>query len=116
MASTRKEQREDERLRILRLIFESPDLSTRQIADAVGISHWSAYYAVSALMEKGLVKIGNFFRSLRRGQYAYIMTTLGLRKKVKLTRGFIARKCVEYGALRYEFEALERELAGVTDV
>ena len=116
MASTRKEQREDARLRIMRLIAESPDLSTRQIADAVGISHGSAYYVVSALIEKGFVKIESFTRSSRKGQYAYLMTTRGLREKAKLTRDFIVRKRVEYEALRSEIEALEREIEEVKNV
>ena len=110
MASTRREQREDARLRIMRLLVESPNLSTRQIADAVGISHGSAYYVVSALIDKGFVKIGNFTRSNRKGQYAYLLTRRGLREKAILTQSFIVRKRVEYEALRSEIEELEREV------
>ena len=109
MASTRKEQREDARLRILRLIGKKPDLSTRQIADAVGISHGSAYYIVSALIDKGFIKIANFTRSSRKGQYAYLLTPRGLGEKAMLTQAFIARKRVEYEELRSELESLERE-------
>ena len=110
MASRRDEQREDTRLRVLRLLAKDPERSTRQIAEAVGISNGAAYYVVSALIEKGFVKLGNFSRNPRKGQYAYLLTSRGLREKAKLTQGFIARKRAEYKDLRAEIEALEREL------
>ena len=110
MASRRDEQREDTRLRVMRLLAEDPELSTRQIAEAVGISNGAAYYVVSALIEKGFVKLGNFSRNPKKGQYAYLLTPRGLREKTTLTQGFITRKRAEYEDLRAEIEALEREL------
>jgi EPS-associated MarR family transcriptional regulator len=94
----------------MRLLAEDPDLSTRQIADAAGTSHGSAYYILSALIKKGFVKLGNFSRNPKKGQYAYLLTPRGLREKTALTQDFIARKRTEYEALRAEIEALEREL------
>ena len=110
MASRRDEQREDTRLRVMRLLAEDPELSTRQIAEVVGISNGAAYYVVSALIENGFVKLGNFSRNPKKGQYAYLLTPRGLREKANLTQGFIARKRAEYDDLRAEIEALEREL------
>ena len=110
MASRRDEQREDTRLRVMRLLAEDPERSTRQIAEAVGISNGAAYYILTALIEKGFVKLGNFSRNPKKGQYAYLLTSRGLREKTKLTQGFIARKRAEYDDLRTEIEALEREL------
>ena len=110
MASRRDEQREDTRLRVMRLLAEDPERSTRQIAEAVGISNGAAYYVVSALIEKGFVKLGNFSRNPKKGQYAYLLTPRGMREKTNLTQDFIARKRAEYEDLRAEIEALEREL------
>ena len=110
MASKREAQREDTRLRVMRLLAADPELSTRQIADAVGISHGSAYYIVAALIKKGFVKLGNFTRNPRKGKYAYLLTPRGLREKTALTQGFILRKRTEYEDLRAEIEALELEL------
>ena len=110
MASRRDEQREDTRLRVMRLLAEDPERSTRQIAEAVGISNGAAYYILAALVEKGFVKLGNFSRNPKKGQYAYLLTSRGLREKTALTQGFIARKRAEYQDLRAEIEALEREL------
>ena len=114
MASRREEQQEDVRMRVMRLIAVNPELSTRQVADEVGISNGSAYYVLTALVEKGFVKLGNFKNNPRKGQYAYLLTPKGLREKSLLTHRFIERKRQEYADLRAEIELLERE-AGMID-
>lgn len=109
MASRREEKRSDTRLQVMRLLSQNPEMSTRQIADAVGISNGSAYYVLSALVDKGFVKLDNFKKNPRKRQYAYLLTPKGVLEKSKLTRGFIERKHQEYAALRAEIEALEKE-------
>ena len=112
MASRRSEQQSEIRLKVMRLISEIPEMSSRQVADAVGISNGSAYYVLTALVEKGLVKLGNFKKSSQRGRYAYLLTSKGIREKSILTHNFIERKRREYENLRKEIEALEEE-AGI---
>ena len=60
MASRREEQQTEIRLKVVRLISQNPEMSTRQVADEIGISNGSAYYVLTALVEKGFVKLGNF--------------------------------------------------------
>ena len=115
MASRREEQQEDVRLRVMRLIAGNPEMSTRQVADEVGISNGSAYYVLTALVEKGFVKLGNFKNNPRKGQYAYLLTPKGLREKSLLTHRFIERKRQEFVDLRAEIKLLERE-AGLLDI
>ena len=115
MASRREDQQEDVRLRVMRLIAGNPELSTRQVADKVGISNGSAYYVLTALVEKGFVKLGNFKNNPRKGQYAYLLTPKGIREKSLLTHRFIERKRQEFVDLRAEIKLLERE-AGLLDV
>ena len=112
MASRRSEQQSEIRLKVMRLISEIPEMSSRQVADAVGISNGSAYYVLTALVEKGLVKLGNFKKSSQKGRYAYLLTSKGIREKTILTHNFIERKRREYENLRKEIEALEEE-AGI---
>ena len=81
MASRREEQQAEIRLRVMRLISQKPDMSTRQVADEVGISNGSAYYVLTALVEKGFVKLGNFTKNPRKSQYAYLLTPKGIREK-----------------------------------
>ena len=84
-------------------------MSTRQIADEVGISNGSAYYVLTALVEKGFVKLGNFKKNPRKGQYAYILTPKGIREKSLLTHSFIGRKRKEFELLKAEIKTLEEE-------
>ncbi len=109
MASRREEQQEDVRLRVMRLISEHPDMSTRQIADAVGVSNGSAYYVLTALVDKGFVKLDNFRKNNRKTQYAYLLTPKGIREKSLLTHRFIERKREEFERLREEISELEEE-------
>ena len=111
MASRREKLQNDARTRVLRLVSENPQLSTRQVANAVGISNGSAYYLLTALVEKGFVKLENFKNSAHKGQYAYLLTPRGIREKSLLTQRFIERKRQEFEELRVEIEALEKEMS-----
>lgn len=94
---------------MLRLLAENPERSTRDLASAVGISNGSAYYVVTALIDKGFVKLENFANSPRKSQYAYLLTPRGIREKSLLTHTFIQRKREEFEALKAEIRMLEEE-------
>ncbi len=113
MASRREEHQAEIRLKVMRLVSQNPEMSTRQVADEVGISNGSAYYVLTALIEKGLVKLGNFKKNSRKGHYAYLLTPKGIREKSLLTHSFIERKREEFEVLQAEIKALEEE-AGLT--
>ena len=113
MASRRDEQQAEIRLKVMRLIWDNPEMSTRQVANAVGISNGSAYYVLTALVEKGFVKLGNFKKNPRKRQYAYLLTPKGIREKSLLTHSFVERKRQEFEYLKVEIQALEEE-AGLT--
>ena len=113
MASRRSENQSEIQLKVMRLISEIPEVSSRRIADVVGISNGSAYYVLTALVEKGLVKLENFKKNPRKDRYAYLLTPKGIREKSILTHKFIERKRRDYRELKNEIEALEKE-AGLT--
>ena len=115
MASRREEQQAEVRLKVMRLISQKPEMSTRQVADEVGISNGSAYYILTALVEKGFVKLGNFKKNPRKGQYAYLLTPKGIREKSLLTHSFIERKREEFKILRVEIRALEEEAGFIAE-
>ena len=110
MASRREVQQAEIYLKVMRLISQNPDISTRQVADEVGISNGSAYYVLTALVEMGFVKLKNFKKNPRKGQYAYLLTPKGIREKSLLTHSFIGRKREEFEVLKSEIEALEEEV------
>ena len=85
-------------------------MSQRELAEAVGVSVGGIHYVLNALIDKGLVKLGNFTAAKDKRRYAYVLTPTGIARKAALTRGFLARKREEYEALREEIEALSSEL------
>jgi len=114
VASLRDARREEAQFQVMRLIAQNPELTTRQIAQEVGVSTGAAYYCLTALIEKGFVKLENFSKNPRKGQYAYVLTPRGIREKALLTVKFLERKLEEYEALKSEIAALEYE-AGVEE-
>ena len=85
-------------------------MSQRDLAATVGISVGSTHYLLSALVEKGLVKLGNFSAADDKRRYAYILTPKGVSKKAALTGRFLRRKLEEFEALQAEIETLQDEL------
>ncbi len=110
MASTREQQQQETHFKVMRLLDEDPSISTREIAKNVGISNGAAYYCVTALVEKGFVKLKNFTQSKTKANYIYELTPRGIRAKAALTVAFLERKRHEYEDLKVEIERLESEL------
>jgi EPS-associated MarR family transcriptional regulator len=115
MPSTHAQQIEDLHFRVLKLLRDRPDISQRDLAAQLGISHGKMNYCLNALMEKGLVKLQNFSNSQHRWRYAYMLTPAGLAEKAALTGRFLKRKMAEYEALRAEIEALQSEADNDTE-
>lgn len=98
------------RLALLRLLESSPHMSQRDLSRALGLSLGKTHYVLHALLDKGLVKVGNFRRSNNKLAYAYLLTPSGIREKLRLSRSFLARKEVEFRTLRQTIALLRREI------
>ena len=109
MASNRDKRREEVQFRVMQILHINPKVSTREIANELGISNGSAYYYISELIEKGYVKFKNFTQSKSKSQYLYQLTTEGVTSKAALTVKFLERKRQEYIALKSEIERLEHD-------
>ena len=82
-------------------------MTTREIAQKVGISNGSAYYLLTSLIDKGLVKLENFKKSGQKTKYSYLLTPKGIREKSFITNKFLVRKKKEYELLKKEIAELE---------
>ena len=109
MASIREDVVIERTFQCMRLIHERGDISTRELAERMKISNGAAYYVLSALIEKGYVKTENFKNNPNKSGYIYLLTSVGISEKARLTSKFIRRKKAEYKALKVEIERLERE-------
>ena len=99
-----------QRLEILRLLQTKPQMSQRDLAQAMGVSLGKANYCLKALMDKGLVKLENFRNNPDKRHYAYLLTPAGLEEKSRITLAFLRRKLAEYEALEREIEQLRGDL------
>ncbi len=107
----REEIHEEARFKILRLLHENPKLTQRELGEQVGISLGAVNYSLRALIERGLVKAGNFSRNPKKIGYAYVLTPAGIVEKTLLTGRFLKRKVEEYEALRVEINAYASEFS-----
>jgi EPS-associated MarR family transcriptional regulator len=99
------------RLAVLRLLERNPDLSQRELSEALGLSLGKTHYVLHSLLDRGLVKAANFRRSGNKLAYAYVLTPSGLREKLRLTRSFLSRKEAEFEQLKRTIASLRNELA-----
>ena len=97
-------------LEVLRLLEADPSLTQRNLSKALGVSLGKTHYVLHALLDMGLLKIGNFRRSNRKMAYAYALTPAGIREKVRLTRSFLSRKEDEYRQLQVVIAELRADL------
>ncbi len=99
--------KEEAYFRVLRAVELNPDITQPLLAKQLGISMGKANYLINALVEKGLIRIGNFRRQGDKlNKIAYLLTPEGLKNRIELTRNYIARKETEYDALKVEIDSL----------
>jgi EPS-associated MarR family transcriptional regulator len=74
--------------------------SQRNLADHTGISLGQVNYILRILLEKGLVKLGNFQNKSNRIGYMYLLTSEGMYAKSYLAAKFVPARLAEYDRLR----------------
>ena len=102
---------EQRQLDAMRLLETNPEMTQRELAEALGVSLGAANYCLKALVEKGWVKLENFQRNPNKLGYLYMLTPMGVAAKTRLTARFLQRKLCEYEALKTEIEILRAEMS-----
>ena len=101
---------EERQLDALRLLETNPEMTQRELAEALGVSLGAANYCLKALVEKGWLKLENFQNNPNKLGYLYLLTPMGIAAKTALTTRFLKRKLAEYEALEAEIEQLKSEV------
>ncbi len=109
VTSRQSNLQEDTYFRVMQLLEVNPDLTQRQLAEALGVSVGGLNYCLKALIQKGFVKVNNFRRSKNKFGYVYLLTPAGAGEKARLTAGFLQRKMREYEVIKAEIEALTKD-------
>ena len=94
-----------EQLQIMQII--SNHKSQHTLADELSVSVGKINHIVKALVDKGLVKVGNFISSDDKTKYKYLLTQKGINEKISLTKHFIEIKKAEYERMQADLEKYE---------
>ncbi len=97
---------------ILRDISKNPGISQRELASKNGISLGKVNYAISALIDKGFIKVQNFKGSKNKRNYIYILTPKGIYEKTTQASDFLKWKMNEYERIKREIAELEADING----
>ena len=96
--------------RALKILEQQPDLTQRQLAEALGVSLGKPHYLVKSLIDVGWVQLDNFQKSNSKWGYAYLLTPVGIAEKAAITARFLVRKQREYNELQQEIAQLQAEV------
>ena len=96
--------------RALKILEQRPDMTQRELAEALGVSLGKTHYLVKSLIDVGWVKLDNFQRSDNKWGYAYLLTPKGIVEKATITARFLVRKQREYSDLQLEIQQLQEEV------
>ena len=96
--------------RALKILEQQPELTQRQLSEALGVSLGKTNYLLKSLIKVGWVKLDNFQRSDNKWGYAYLLTPMGVAEKAAITLRFLKRKKQEYNDLQSEIAQLQKEV------
>ncbi len=97
--------------KLLKIIENEPHLSQREIAQKMGVSLGKTNYCLKALLDKGFIKVRNFYKNKKKKAYIYFLTPNGIEEKAQVTYRFLQRKIKEYETIKAEIENLKTEAA-----
>ena len=97
--------------KLLKLIEAEPHLSQREIAQKMGVSLGKTNYCLKALIDKGFIKLQNFYNNKKKTSYIYYLTPQGIEEKATVTYRFLQTKIEEYEDIKVEIESLKNEAA-----
>ncbi|MCG6879154.1 MAG: MarR family EPS-associated transcriptional regulator [Deltaproteobacteria bacterium] len=96
--------------RILKLLAAQPNLSQRALAGSLGISLGRTNYALSELIEKGIIKMKRLESAPQKISYAYLITPKGLEEKSKIAAHLLKQKQAEYEQIKGRIKEITEEL------
>jgi EPS-associated MarR family transcriptional regulator len=111
MTSRQAKLQEDTNFRVMKILERNPSITQRELSKELGLSLGGVNYCLSALIEKGMLKVTNFQKNPNKIGYAYLLTPKGIKEKAQLTSSFLQRKMQEYEELKREIESLRIDIA-----
>ena len=64
--------------KVLKILEQQPDMTQRQLSDALGVSLGKTHYLIKSLIDVGWIKLENFKKSDNKWGYVYLLTPKGI--------------------------------------
>lgn len=96
--------------RLLKEIEKNPAHTQRTLAQSLNVSLGKVNYCLSGLMEKGVIKARKFKNNPDKIRWNYLLTPMGLKEKMRITRDYLQRRLNEFSSLQTELDELKKEI------
>jgi EPS-associated MarR family transcriptional regulator len=96
--------------KVIREIELNPSHTQRSLAEKLDISLGKVNYVLAGLIEKGIIKAKKLKNNPENIRWQYILTSEGVREKIKITKNYLARRIVEFENLQKEIELLKKDV------
>ena len=97
-------------LKLLKLLQEEPELTQREMNQKMGVSLGKINFCISALSQKGMIKVERFKKAKNKSVYIYRLTPKGFDELACLTLSFLKLKIQEYDKIKQEIKALSEQI------
>lgn len=98
------------RLKLLKLLEKEPELTQREMNKKMGVSLGKINYCISALADKGMIRIERFKKHPKKSAYIYRLTPQGFEELTRLTVTFLKIRLAEYEQIKSEIKALSIQI------
>ena len=95
---------------ILRKLHDNNNQTQRDLSNSLGFSLGKLSYCLKYLKKHGLIKICRFKKSKNKRKYLYLLTSKGLKARLKLTMIYMKLKMKEYEELKKETKKIKKIL------
>ncbi len=97
-------------LSLLNLLQDEPELTQREMNQKMGVSLGKINYCISALTNKGMIKVERFKKTENKSAYMYRLTPKGLEELANLTISFLKIKITEYNKIKKEIKLISSRI------
>jgi EPS-associated MarR family transcriptional regulator len=101
---------EEIRYKILSILKDDPSLTQREMMRQTGVSLGKVNYCVSALVEKGQIRVERFKNDFNKTAYLYHITPTGIKAFTNLSLRFLKIKLKEYDRIKAQIESLYQQV------
>src|SRR5659263_396090 len=92
--------------KVLKEIESNPSHTQRSLAEKLNVSLEKINFIISGLVEKGIVKAKKLKNNPDKIRWQYILTTAGIKEKVRITREYMQKRMQEFEQLKVELSLI----------